>query len=59
MLSVERDSSDSFISTTSDKYLELQNVFGASALNFAEMSSPIMKKRLMSIVKLNLSSNKI
>ena len=59
MLSVERESSDSFISSSSDKYLELHNVFGAGALNFVEMSGPIMKKRFMSIVKLNLSSNRI
>ena len=59
MLSVERESSDSFISTSSDKYLELHNVFGAGAMNFVDMIGPIFKKRFMGIVKLNLSSNRI
>lgn len=56
---MERESSDSFISNSSEKHLELNNIFGAGALNYAETSGPIMKKRLLSIVKLNLSSNRI
>ena len=58
-MSADKESSDSFISASSDRYLDLHNIFGAGALTHAEMSGPIMLKRFLSIVKLNLSSNRI